>query len=392
MRREPFASLIIKVLKILAAAFPLGISVRIQLQFERVRLFVQLTFHVTSQVEVASMSDTFQFAVLAVVEKRKRVFNIRRAGRVVTQFVWIMLSQNEPFVRQPHRFVPGHTTIAPVLVPALRRVGVAEEFDFHLLELSRTEREVSRRDLVAEALTDLRDAERNLHATAVADIFEVHKNPLSRFRSQERSIFFRAKRSDDRLEHQVEFTRLGQRARLRRSQGEHRVQTFAFRSGVRADPAHVDSFDRAVLSKELLPVLLLHFVELSRSTFRVVDRLFRCRVSHNEDAIVLFRLSLVVRCPATANLVEPIPLLRLATVDHHVVKQVVVARAFPDLRVHDDRRLDADHVERTGGSFRRGVFVVRGHHVPPPGFPDIPFQLDTQRAVIPEALKSAVDF
>jgi hypothetical protein len=33
-----------------------------------------------------------------------------------------------------------------------------------------------------------------------------------------------------------------------------------------------------------------------------------------------------------------------------------------------------------------------GDHVPPPGFFDVAFQLDTQRSIIPETVQSPVDF
>ena len=45
-------------------------------------------------------------------------------------------------------------------------------------------------------------------------VLEVHEDALGRFGTQERGILFAAHRADDRLEHQVEFTRRGQRARL----------------------------------------------------------------------------------------------------------------------------------------------------------------------------------
>ena len=35
---------------------------------------------------------------------------------------------------------------------------------------------------------------------------------------------------------------------------------------------------------------------------------------------------------------------------------------------------------------------MAGDHVAPPGFLDVPLQLDAQRAVVPEAVEAAVDF
>ncbi len=69
-----------------------------------------------------------------------------------------------------------------------------------------------------------------------------------------------------------------------------------------------------------------------------------------------------------------------------------MAGALPDLRVHDDRAVEAGHFVgfgRTGGG---GEVVVTGDHVAPPGFLDVPLQLDAERAVVPEAVEAAVDF
>ena len=91
---------------------------------------------------------------------------------------------------------------------------MAEELDLHLLELARAEREIARRDLVAETLADLGDAERNSHPGAVDDVLEIDEDPLGRLRAQEGRALFAAQGADIRLEHQVEFARLGQRAEL----------------------------------------------------------------------------------------------------------------------------------------------------------------------------------
>ena len=76
VRREAVAGLIVEIRQILAAAFVFRIAVRVELQGQRVGLLVQLALHVAAQVEVTSVSDTFQLAVLAGGEKRKRVFDV----------------------------------------------------------------------------------------------------------------------------------------------------------------------------------------------------------------------------------------------------------------------------------------------------------------------------
>ena len=91
---------------------------------------------------------------------------------------------------------------------------MAEELDLHLLELARAEREIPRRDLVAKALAHLGDAERNADARAVEHVLEIDEDALGRLGAEEGRVLLGAHRADDRLEHQVEFARLGERARL----------------------------------------------------------------------------------------------------------------------------------------------------------------------------------
>ena len=88
--------------------------------------------------------------------------------------------------------------------------GRHEVLHLHLLELAHAEEEVPRRDLVAEALADLRDAERRLHAHRVGHVLEVDEDALRRLGPQERGRALVLHRADRRLEHQVEVARLGQ--------------------------------------------------------------------------------------------------------------------------------------------------------------------------------------
>src|SRR5262245_49623700 len=81
---------------------------------------------------------------------------------------------------------------------------MTKELDLHLLELARTEGEVPRRDLIAETLAHLRDAEWDAHPRTVDYVLEVDEDPLGRLRPQEGRVFLAAQRSDNRLEHQIE--------------------------------------------------------------------------------------------------------------------------------------------------------------------------------------------
>jgi hypothetical protein len=68
-------------------------------------------------------------------------------------------------------------------IPVIR-ARLAEEFHFHLLEFAGAEDEVARRDLIAEALADLADAERQLLAVGTLHVLEIHEHALRGLRSQ----------------------------------------------------------------------------------------------------------------------------------------------------------------------------------------------------------------
>ncbi len=85
-----------------------------------------------------------------------------------------------------------------------------EELELHLLELAGAEDPVLRRDLVAEALADLGDAERRLLARRLQDVREVGEHPLRRLGPE---VGVGAGSFDGTglgLEHQVELARLGE--------------------------------------------------------------------------------------------------------------------------------------------------------------------------------------
>ena len=253
---------------------------------------------------------------------------------------------------------------------------MAEELDLHLLELARAEGEVPRRDLVAETLADLGDAEGNPHPRAVADVLEVDEDALGRLGAEKRRILFAAQRAGDRLEHQVELPRLGQRAEgLGVGAEDHATNRSTVVSGT-SGPSQASS-------SASLPRRLKNFMALCCVSSRPS---LPASVAGHEDALPL------ARHPAAVNLIVAIPLLRLPAIDHVVVEQVVVARALPDLRVHDDRAVEAGHFVGRRGAGRDLQLVVGGDHVAPPGLADVPLQLHAQRAVVPKALQAAVDF
>src|SRR3954470_22943870 len=91
---------------------------------------------------------------------------------------------------------------------------MAEELNFHLLELARAERKVPRSNFIPEAFAHLGDTERDANTRAIEHVFEIHENSLGSFGTKERGVLLRSHRADNRLEHQIEFARLGKRPRL----------------------------------------------------------------------------------------------------------------------------------------------------------------------------------
>mmetsp|Transcript_54905 Transcript_54905/g.91446 ORF Transcript_54905/g.91446 Transcript_54905/m.91446 type:complete len:384 (-) Transcript_54905:1184-2335(-) len=76
--------------------------------------------------------------------------------------------------------------VQPFLMAALPVVFLNEILDLHLLKFTRSENKVAGRDLIAERLPDLGDAEGQTHPRCVHHIFEVGEDTLSRLGPQER--------------------------------------------------------------------------------------------------------------------------------------------------------------------------------------------------------------
>ena len=178
----------------------------------------------------------------------------------------------------------------------------------------------------------------------------------------------------DGFEHQVELARLGQRAEGFGVGAQHVRQVL-----------HGGQRDQRAVPLQLVGVFAAEVEELHRLVLGQFEALVAGGVAGDEDALPL------APCPAAADLVVPIALFRFAAIDHVVVEQVVVARTLPDLRVHDDGAVEADHFIGRRGAGRNLQFVVAGDHVAPPRLADVPLQLDAQGAVVPKALQAAVD-
>ena len=103
-----------------------------------------------------------------------------------------------------------HALGEPVVEPLLGLVGRDEVLHLHLLELAGAEDEVLRRDLVAEGLADLGDAEGRLLARRAEHVGEVGEHALGRLGAQVGDVALVLHRAGVGLEHQVEGAGLGQ--------------------------------------------------------------------------------------------------------------------------------------------------------------------------------------
>ena len=386
VRNEPLFALVVEVGHVFAGPAPFRSAVGTLFQNERIAFANQLAFGVRAKVEIAAVRDAFELAKFPFRQERERVFDVGGSDRIVRKLRFVVFAHAEPFARKTHVDVPLEASVAPEFIPRFRFGRMAEEFDFHLLEFAAAEREVSRRDFVAEALADLADAERNAHARAVDDVFEVDENALRGFRTQERGVFFAAKRADRRLEHQVEFARLGQRADMFGVRPENFGEIAVFKG--------VDS-QNVAFPREIGGVFFAQAEEFQRGLFERVEFVFGVD-GRDEDADLLRGRAVFAVFesgdPAALDMVESIAALRLFAVDHEVVEKVVVPGAFPDLRMHNDRAVEPGHFKRARRAGKLFELVVPDDHVVPPRFFDVSFEQDAQRTVIPESVQTAVNF
>ena len=127
--------------------------------------------------------------------------------------------------------VPAKPFGAPVLVQLAIRPRLAEVLHLHQLELAQPKDEVSRRDLVAKSLALLGDAEREPAPRRVHHVREVDEHALRGLGAQPDLRRVLLHRADERLEHEVELPRRGERAAALRA--ARRVGRLAARDAAR---------------------------------------------------------------------------------------------------------------------------------------------------------------
>ena len=94
----------------------------------------------------------------------------------------------------------------PVVKPLEVSTRLAEEFKFHLLELTHAENEVTGRDFVTERFTDLTDTKGEFLSRRTLYVYEVGENTLRRFGTEINGIFSVFGNALESLKHKVELT------------------------------------------------------------------------------------------------------------------------------------------------------------------------------------------
>ena len=242
-----------------------------------------------------------------------------------------MVAQTQILVLQTDGQQPVVAERAPILEPFEVGAGLAEELQLHLLELAHAEDEVARGDLVAEALADLADAERQLFARRALDVVEVDENALRRLGTQIHGVLRVLGHALERLEHQVKLTDIG------------KVVLAAGGAG-----------DVMLLNK------VLH-------------------LALGEGVDGLTQLEAVLRAPVLNELIRAEALVALAAVHQRIGEAAQMAARHPGLGIHQDRRVEADVV---------GILL---HELLPPGVLDVLLELGAEGAVVPGVGKAAVD-
>ena len=138
--------------------------------------------------------------------EREQELEVRRRLGIEAQLLRVMVAQAKVLLLHAEREQPLLAEAAPVGEPLEVRTRLTEELQLHLLEFTHAENEVARRDLVAERLADLADAERQLAARGALHVDEVHKDALRRLRAKIHGVLRVLRDALERLEHQVELT------------------------------------------------------------------------------------------------------------------------------------------------------------------------------------------
>ena len=344
---------------------------------------------VLREVEVAAGGDAFQL----LRSEGELEENVHAGAGIVRQLLGLLPILLQRGARQADALVELDALLDPILVPELpapvrlrlagmalaggrgdraadgldRLVRLDEEFQFHLLELARTEGVVARRHLVAERLAHLRDAEGHLLPRRLVDILELREDGLRGLGTKIGHVRLRGRGADVGLEHQVEGDRRSQQGTVLRVEA---LGAFDLLHALAEQLHRLQAALRIKLSGGLASTLR-RLARSEQHSVRLANFLARHGVLRAVVVIGVARLQF--------DLVRAKPLLRQQAVAHRITERVHMAGCAPDGRVHDDGRFKADHV------------VAHARHGGPPQLLHVALQLRAERAVIPKTLDAAVD-
>ena len=335
--------------------------------------FFARTCRVRLEIVIRARGDAFELAPAPGEE----VFDVVTAVGIMGQLVRRVRTQTQVIAFEADRLPPADTFVLPKIEVFHAFTRRHEIFHLHLFELDRTENEVFDRHLVAETFADLRDAERHLHAGRLQHVRKLHEHRLRRFRPQVYRRFgqrrFGRGAGVGAFTHGLFDRRHHVAHRIDRTEegAEHQVE-FAFvrhvgRAAVRAHVAAAAGFGAAdvfaVAREGDLRLEGLQLLERHPRPLLVGQANLRRRP-------VLGRRRFVGAEPFAADL----------AVDQRIREVGEVAGGTPDLRVHHDRRVDADDV------------FAAVHHAAPPLGVQVALQLDAHRTEVVGGAQAAVDF
>ena len=162
---------------------------------------------VLREVEVAAVRDSLELLPADRVE----VLDVARAARVVRALALRRArARGGCSPRRPRsRYQPSRCSIQYSYHFVASAGGTKNSIS--ICSNSRTrKRKLPGRDLVAERLADLRDAERRLAPRELGDVLEVDEDALRGLGAEVRGRALVLERADVRLEHEVELARLGE--------------------------------------------------------------------------------------------------------------------------------------------------------------------------------------
>ena len=154
----------------------------------------------TREIVVRSVRNAPKFTPAEGEEELK----VRGRLRIEGELFRIVVARAQSVIAHAEDLKPLNALLLPVREPLEVRVRLAEEFEFHLLELACAEGEVARCNLVSEGLTDLADAEGNLLPGSALHVLKVHKDTLCRLRAQVDRVLCVLGHTLEGLEHEVE--------------------------------------------------------------------------------------------------------------------------------------------------------------------------------------------